>query len=90
MNAVLADKELLTSVLTYHVIAGDNDAAALSGATLATVEGDDVMLGADGTTVNDANVICSDVPVANGTVHIIDQVLLPQAALDAIASMSEG
>ena len=88
LSAVLADKELLTSVLTYHVIGGDNDAEALSGATLETVEGGEVTLGADGTTVNDANVICSDVPVANGTVHIVDQVLLPQVALDAIASMS--
>ncbi len=90
LAAVLADKDLLTSVLTYHVIPGDNNAEALSGATFATVEGDDVMLGADGTTVNDANVICSNVPVANGTVHIVDQVLLPQVALDAIAAMSEG
>lgn len=90
LAAVLADKDLLTSVLTYHVIPGDNDAEALSGASFTTVEGGDVTLGADGTTVNDANVICSNVPVANGTVHIVDQVLLPQVALDAIASMSEG
>lgn len=90
LAAVLADKELLTSVLTYHVIPGDNDAATLSGASFATVEGGEVVLGADGTTVNDANVICSDVPVANGTVHIVDQVLLPQVALDAIASLTDG
>ncbi len=88
LAAVLADKDLLTSVLTYHVIGGDNDAEALSGRTLATVEGGDVTLGADGTTVNDANVICSNVPVANGTVHIVDSVLLPQVALDAIAALT--
>ena len=88
LAAVLADKDLLTSVLTYHVIGGDNDAEALSGGTFATVEGGEVTLGADGTIVNDANVICSNVPVANGTVHIVDSVLLPQVALDAIAAMT--
>jgi uncharacterized surface protein with fasciclin (FAS1) repeats len=91
LSAVLADTELLTQVLTYHVIAGESlNAEALGDQSFTTVEGGDVMLGADGTTVNDASVVCSDVPVANGTVHIVDQVLLPQVALDAIAAMSEG
>ena len=91
LNAVLADKELLTQVLTYHVVGGDSLLAeGLSGSTQTSVEGGDLSFGADGTTVNDVDVICSNVPVANGTVHIIDQVLLPQVALDAIASMSEG
>jgi len=88
LAAVLADKDLLTSVLTYHVVGGDNNAAALAGNSFATVEGGEVALGADGTTVNGANVICSDVPVANGTVHIVDAVLLPQVALDAIAALT--
>ena len=90
LDAVLADQDLLTAVLTYHVIGGDSlDAAALGAAgSSATVEGGEITFGADGTTVNDASVICSDVPVANGTVHIVDSVLLPQVALDAIAAMS--
>ena len=88
LNAVLADKDLLTSVLTYHVISGDLNAAELSDGTFTTVEGGEVTLGADGTMVNGANIICSNVPVANGTVHIVDSVLLPQVALDAIASLT--
>ncbi len=88
LAAVLADKDLLTSVLTYHVVAGDNDADALSGGTFDTVEGGQIILGTDGTMVNEANVICSNVPVANGTVHIVDSVLLPQVALDAIAAIT--
>lgn len=92
LSAVLADKELLTSVLTYHVIGGESAMAADLGSlgSSETVEGGDVTFGADGTMVNDANVICSDVPVANGTVHIIDSVLLPQVALDAIATLTGG
>jgi uncharacterized surface protein with fasciclin (FAS1) repeats len=90
LDAVLADKDLLTSVLTYHVIGGESlKAEALGSASAAgTVEGGEITFGADGTTVNDAAVLCSDVPVANGTVHIIDQVLLPQVAVDAIAAIT--
>jgi len=91
LAAVLADKDLLTSVLTYHVIGGESlSADDLAGNTFATVEGGDVALAANGEGVNDATVLCSNVPVANGTVHIIDSVLLPQVALDAIAAMTEG
>ena len=79
LEAVLADKDLLTSILTLHVVAGQSlDAAALGEAgELETFNGGPISFGADGTTVNGANVLCSDVPVANGTVHIIDEVLMP-------------
>ncbi len=91
LDAVLADTDLLTSVLTYHVIAGESYGAEELGSTgtAATVEGGQLSFGTDGSTVNEVDAICSNVPVANGTVHIIDQVLLPQVALDAIAAMSE-
>ncbi|NNE94560.1 MAG: fasciclin domain-containing protein, partial [Acidimicrobiales bacterium] len=89
LNAILADKDLLTSILTYHVVGGDNNAAELGGSTQTTVEGGDVSFNDDGTMVNGVNVICSNVPVANGTVHIIDSVLLPDVALDALAAFGE-
>ncbi len=81
LEAVLADKDLLTSILTYHVVAGESlDAAGLGAAgTLVTVNGGSLEFGADGTTVNGANVVCSDVTTANATVHIIDAVLMPMA-----------
>ncbi len=92
LDAVLADKELLTAILTYHVIGGQSlSASELADAgTIATVESTDISFGSDGVIVNAANVICSNVPVANGTVHIIDSVLLPQVALDALAAAAEG
>ena len=78
---MLADKELLTSILTYHVIAGESlDAAALGAAGSAeTVNGGTLEFGADGTTVNGAPVLCSNVVTANATVHIIGEVLMPPA-----------
>ena len=81
LDAVLADEELLTSILTYHVVAGEGLGAAELGEAgeLETVNGGTLMFGADGTTVNGANVVCSDVVTANATVHIIDAVLMPTA-----------
>ena len=91
LEAVLADKDLLTSILTYHVVAGKSlDAAALGAAgSLETVNGGSLEFGADGTTVNGANVICSDVTTANATVHIIDTVLMPPAEEMSGSSMTD-
>ena len=79
LAAVLADKEQLTSILTYHVIAGEShDAAALGEAgTAETVNGASLEFGEDGTTVNGVDVLCSNVVTANATVHIIGEVLMP-------------
>ena len=90
LEAVLADQELLTSILTYHVVAGESlDAAALGAAgSAATVNGGELEFGADGTTVNGVDVLCSNVMTANATVHIIGEVLLPPA--DDMGEMEEG
>jgi uncharacterized surface protein with fasciclin (FAS1) repeats len=90
LQAVLADKDLLTSILTYHVVAGQSLSAADLGTagTLATVNGGVLTFGADGTTVNGVDIVCSDVTVGNGTVHIIDSVLMPMADAPADAMMA--
>jgi uncharacterized surface protein with fasciclin (FAS1) repeats len=79
LSAILADKDLLTSILTYHVVAGESLLAGDLGAagSAPTVNGADLEFGTDGTTVNGVDVVCSDVSTANATVHIIDEVLLP-------------
>ena len=48
----------------------------LNGDLTVAAEGDAVTVDAGG---GPATVVCADVPVANGTVHIIDTVLLPAA-----------
>jgi uncharacterized surface protein with fasciclin (FAS1) repeats len=81
--AVLADQELLTSILTLHVVAGEQlsseDLAELD--SVPTVNGEEITIETadDGTiTVNgQATVGCADVQTANATVHIIDGVLMP-------------
>lgn len=82
LEAVMADQETLTSILTYHVVAGEAlDARALVDAgTVTTVQGGDLTIEeADGTvTVNgSAAVVCGNVATANAIVHIIDTVLMP-------------
>ncbi len=84
LNAILADQEQLTSILTYHVVAGQSlDMAGLVDAgTVTTVQGAELTIApeSDLITVNGATmVVCGNVQTANATVHIIDAVLVPSA-----------
>ncbi len=72
------NKDALTKILTYHVVAGQVNAADITAGDVATVEGQTVTLATEGgVTVNDATVVIADVPASNGVVHVIDGVLVP-------------
>ena len=73
------DKELLKSVLTYHVLPGAVPATEVKTGSAKTVQGANVALSRSGTfvTVEDAVVTQADVKASNGVVHVIDRVLLP-------------
>jgi uncharacterized surface protein with fasciclin (FAS1) repeats len=78
---ILADKQLLTAVLTYHVTPGKADPRrALIPSQVPTVQGHTVFIAFDrqGPQVNQSNVNCRGVRTKNGTVWLIDSVLLPQ------------
>ena len=82
---LLADTATLTSILTYHVIAGEvpsSDVVTMDGEAVPTVNGSDVTITVDGETVmvNEATVTAVDIPASNGVIHVIDSVLLPPAA----------
>jgi uncharacterized surface protein with fasciclin (FAS1) repeats len=82
---LLADTETLTSILTYHVIAGEvpsSQVVTMNGQSVATVNGAEVTITVEGETVkvNDATVTAVDVEASNGVIHVIDSVLLPPAA----------
>ena len=83
LDAVLADKDLLTQILTLHVVpSGELDAGALAEMdTLPTVNGQEITIEAEEEeiTVNgQAKVVCANVATGNATVHIIDTVLMPE------------
>lgn len=75
------NKEQLADVLTYHVVPGELKAADLTdGQQLETVQGGTLTVGVDGDTVtiNDAPVEMADIDAANGVVHVIGGVLVPE------------
>ncbi len=92
LTAVGNDPATLKKVLTYHVVAGKFDAAAIVAkikagggkATLTTVEGGTLTAMMDGPSVvlvddkgGKATVTTADVYQSNGVVHVIDSVLMP-------------
>ena len=83
LNTLLADTDLLTDVLLYHVITdsvvGSDTALSLAGTTqlmaneaklAITVRGDALYL-------NESLVIDTDIEASNGVIHVIDAVLIP-------------
>ncbi|WP_400995951.1 fasciclin domain-containing protein [Agromyces sp. GXQ0307] len=79
IETLQGDSELLTSILTYHVVPGQLTPDEVVG-TQTTVQGGSVEVTGSGDElmVNDANVICGGVMTANATVYLIDAVLMPQ------------
>jgi uncharacterized surface protein with fasciclin (FAS1) repeats len=72
------DSDLLTSILTYHVVSGQTSPAQIVG-THKTVQGADLTVTGMGNNlkVNDASVVCGGVATANAQVYMIDTVLMP-------------
>ena len=87
------NKAQLSKVLTYHVVSGNLDAAAVVAAikkgkgkaVVKTVSGGTLIVSLDGDKVkltdesgNSAYVIAADLKASNGVVHVIDSVVLPK------------
>ncbi len=74
------DSNLLTSILTYHVVPAQASPAQVVGEHK-TVQGATGTVTGSGNDlkVNDAKVVCGGVQTANATVYLIDTVLMPPA-----------
>jgi len=71
VEALLKDKAKLTKVLTYHVVSGEMDAAAvMEKQDLITVEGSDLA-------VSNIKISKTDIYTSNGIIHVVDEVLIP-------------
>lgn len=84
LAALKADPDKLRAVLTYHVVPGNVPASkvvTLNGKRVKTVEGSTVRVMVKGKTVkvNDATVTKTDIKASNGTIHVINGVLIPPA-----------
>jgi uncharacterized surface protein with fasciclin (FAS1) repeats len=75
------NKAKLASILTYHVVAGNVKAADVVKLKEAkTVNGQSVKITVEGgkVKVDGANVVTTDIAATNGTIHVIDAVILPK------------
>ena len=79
LDALLADKDKLTQVLTYHVVPGRVMAKDVKAGQVKTVQGSDLTVSTSGgVKVDDANVVKTDIVADNGVIHVIDSVVLPK------------
>jgi uncharacterized surface protein with fasciclin (FAS1) repeats len=80
IETLKTDSDLLSSILTYHVVPGQASPSQVTG-THKTVQGGEVTVTGAGNSikVNDASVVCGGVRTANATVYLIDTVLMPPA-----------
>jgi len=80
LDALMRDKVRLAQVLNYHIVPGKTLVAEIKPGETTTMQGDPLKLTSDNgkITVNDANVIQSDIPADNGVIHAIDAVLMPR------------
>ncbi len=77
------NKDQLTAILTYHVVPGKVMAADVVKLKEAkTVNGKKLSVKVNGANVmiDGANVTTTDIQASNGVIHVIDSVVLPQAA----------
>ncbi|MFI6512555.1 fasciclin domain-containing protein [Streptosporangium sp. NPDC050855] len=80
LDKVLADKEQLTKLLTYHVVEGKKTQQDLADGELTTMQGGTLAVQGSGQeyTVNDAKIVCGNVQTSNAVVYLVDTVLMPK------------
>lgn len=89
--------EQLTDILTYHVVPSTGGPIGYSsnlenGTTLTSLQGESITItiGEGGVFANGARVVIADVLIANGVVHVIDEVLNPTNQTVVDGSGDEG
>jgi uncharacterized surface protein with fasciclin (FAS1) repeats len=79
LDALLANKEKLSAVLTYHVVPGKVMAKDVKAGDVATVNGKTIKITtSNGVVVNMSKVTATDIDASNGVIHVIDTVLMPK------------
>lgn len=89
-EALMGNPEMLTAILSYHVIPERLFARSLfGGGTYTTLEGEDVTFGeGDGGVLAVNGVAISDIDniASNGVVHAIDGILIPPSVMEAMTA----
>jgi uncharacterized surface protein with fasciclin (FAS1) repeats len=81
------NKDLLSDVLTYHVVPGNVTSNQLDTGIVESLNGGiAVAVTSRSVVVNNASVIQADISASNGVVHVINRVLLPEGLAEEIGS----
>ncbi|XP_048454006.1 periostin isoform X6 [Rhincodon typus] len=88
LERILSDPVALKAMLNYHILNSVQcSEAIMSGSTYTTLEGTNIEIGCDGDslTVNGQKMVNrKDIVTSNGVIHLIDQVLIPDAAMQVL------
>jgi phosphate transport system substrate-binding protein len=87
VDYVVANPDVLTQVLTYHVVGGSVMSGDLAEGEVETLDMGNtvaVTLPESGPRINNARVVTADIVGSNGVIHVIDTVLLPPVELPAV------
>ncbi len=87
VDYLVANPDVLTQVLTYHVVDGSVMSGDLAEGEVPTLDMNnpvDVTLPESGPRINNARVVAADIEASNGVIHVIDTVLLPPVELPAV------
>jgi uncharacterized surface protein with fasciclin (FAS1) repeats len=79
MDALKADKALLKSVISYHIVPSRVASKDVKPGNVETLQGAKVALARAGTfvTVEEAMVEQADIAASNGVIHMVDTVMMP-------------
>jgi uncharacterized surface protein with fasciclin (FAS1) repeats len=83
VEAILADKDKLVSIMQYHLVAEKHSAAELDAKNIFTLLTEfgkslSVYLDENEIMIDNAHIVEPDIECSNGVIHIIDNVFLPQ------------
>jgi transforming growth factor-beta-induced protein len=81
---LLANSELLTAVLSYHVTRGDRySGSVLAAGSLKMLDGNmtSVSVTSEGAMIDDAVIAATDIRASNGVIHVINKVIIPPGLL---------
>ena len=90
VDYLLANTDVLTQILTYHVVAGKVMSSDVAPGMVPTVNGDSITVTTDMGVMLDgvATVTAVDIEASNGVIHVIDTVILPEITLPEVDALS--